>query len=177
VVARGACRHEGLLGMSLNIASDITSDMSVSVVPRGFSRFYVLSLLRERPMTGKQIMDETERRSRGAWRPSPGLVYPLLARLLSEGLIEEVEGGYRTTDKGVRVLEDYERSQEEFEKRFGAWIRLGLFGRFLAQDLVDRLMGLISMVREDIARLGREQRERYRAFLLSELRRLEEEER
>jgi hypothetical protein len=38
-------------------------------------------------------------------------------------------------------------------------------------------MGLISMVREDIARLGREQRERYRAFLLSELRRLEEEER
>jgi DNA-binding PadR family transcriptional regulator len=134
--------------------------MSRSVVPRGFSRFYVLSLLRERPMTGKQIMDETERRSRGAWRPSPGLVYPLLA-----------------TDKGVRVLEDYERSQEEFEKRFGAWIRLGLFGRFLAQDLVDRLMGLISMVREDIARLGREQRERYRAFLLAELRRLDEEER
>jgi len=75
------------------------------------------------------------------------------------------------------VLEDYERSQEEFEKRFGAWIRLGLFGRFLAQDLVDRLMGLISMVREDIARLGREQRERYRAFLLAELRRLDEEER
>ena len=64
---------------------------SKSVVPRGFSRFYVLSLLKERPMTGKEIMEETAMRTEGAWKPSPGLVYPLLGKLLSGGCIEEVE--------------------------------------------------------------------------------------
>ena len=61
-------------------------------------------------------------------KPSPGLVYPLLGKLLSEGLIEEAEKGYKTTAEGVRVLEDYVKSKEEFDKRFGPIIRLGLFG-------------------------------------------------
>jgi DNA-binding PadR family transcriptional regulator len=45
-------------------------------------------MLKEKPMTGKEIMDETSNRTEGAWKPSPGLVYPLLGKLLSEGLIE-----------------------------------------------------------------------------------------
>ena len=39
------------------------------------------------PMHGYQIMSEIEERSGGAWRPSPGAVYPTLSQLDDEGLI------------------------------------------------------------------------------------------
>ena len=58
-------------------------------VPRGFTRFYALHLLNSKPMTGKEIIIEAEKRSDGAWSPSPGLIYPLLGRLLRDELIEE----------------------------------------------------------------------------------------
>lgn len=148
--------------------------MSSSVVTRGFSRYYVLSLLRERVMTGKDIMNETAKRTVGAWKPSPGLVYPLLGKLASEGLIEEVEGGYKTTAKGETILEEYAKAQGELEKQFRPLLRLALFGRFMARDFVDRLEGLFKMLREDISKLGAEERSRYKAFLQAELRRLEE---
>jgi len=161
-------------GESINIATDIASDMSASVIPRGFSRFYVLSLLAERPMTGKEIMEQTGKMTKGAWKPSPGLVYPLLGKLLSLGLIEELEGRYTTTSNGVKALGEYGSVRGEFQKRFDTFVRLGLFGRVMAQDVVDRLTGLMDMVREDISRMGNEQRAKYRAFLLGELTRLEE---
>lgn len=148
--------------------------MGESVVPRGFSRFYVLTILRERAMTGKQIMEEAEHQTKGVWKPSPGLVYPLLGKLLSEELIEETENGYQTTAQGEKILQDYTSAHEEFEKRFGAFIRLGMFGKFMAQDAVDRIIGLFGMVREDISHFGAEQKARYKAFLQAELKRLEE---
>ena len=41
--------------------------------------------------------------SNGIWKPSPGLIYPLLGRLLDEGLIEETKDGrYQITKKGKR---------------------------------------------------------------------------
>ena len=148
--------------------------MSASVIPRGFSRFYLLSLLVERPMTGKEIMDVTEQETKGAWKPSPGLVYPLLGKLLSLGLIEETEGRYTTTNNGVKTLEQYGSVRGEFQKRFDTFIRLGLFSRVLAQDAVDRLTGLIDMVREDVSKMGNKQKAKYKNFLLGELARLEE---
>jgi DNA-binding PadR family transcriptional regulator len=134
----------------------------------------VLALLKERPMTGKEIMEETGKRSGGAWRPSPGLVYPLLGKLLSQGLIEEVDGRYRTTEAGTKVLESYERSQDEFDRRIQALVRLGSYGKFVALDMVDRLVGIMNALRDDISNLTAEQREKYMAFLRSELRKLEE---
>jgi DNA-binding PadR family transcriptional regulator len=55
----------------------------------------ILTLLAERPMHGYEMIQEIERRSRGAWRPSPGSVYPTLQLLEDEGLIaaDAVEGG------------------------------------------------------------------------------------
>ncbi|MEM1994813.1 MAG: PadR family transcriptional regulator [Nitrososphaerales archaeon] len=150
--------------------------MSRSAIPRGFSRLYILTLLLEKPMTGKQIIEETEKRTQGAWKPSPGLVYPLLAKLLTEGLIEEVEGGYRTTEKGKKMLEEYKQTYTEFERGFNALLKIGLFSKIIAQDLIDRIIGIISLLREDIANLGKAQREKYKAFLRAELKRLEEEE-
>ena len=148
--------------------------MSSSVVTRGFSRYYVLSLLKEKVMTGKQIMDETAKRTEGAWKPSPGLVYPLLGKLLAEGLIEETEGGYKIKVDGEKVLEEFSKAKGEFEKRLAPLIRFGLFGKLVAQDLVDRLEGLFKMLNEDISKFSAEQRERYKAFLKNELRRMEQ---
>ena len=60
-----------------------------SMVPRGFSRYYILQQLMENPHTGKEIIDSAVEASAGNWKPSPGLIYPLLGRLLDEGLIED----------------------------------------------------------------------------------------
>jgi DNA-binding PadR family transcriptional regulator len=77
---------------------------------RGDVRAAILALLREEPRNGYQIMSEIEQRSGGAWRPSPGAVYPALAQLADEGLITGVEsGGRRTfqlTEAGQRHIAD-----------------------------------------------------------------------
>jgi DNA-binding PadR family transcriptional regulator len=54
----------------------------------------VLALLAEEPMHGYQIINELAERSQGAWRPSPGSVYPILQQLQDEGLVrvEETDG-------------------------------------------------------------------------------------
>lgn len=57
-------------------------------------RVAILTLLAEEPMHGYQIIQEIEKRSEGAWEPTPGSVYPTLQLLADEGLIgaQETEG-------------------------------------------------------------------------------------
>jgi DNA-binding PadR family transcriptional regulator len=64
---------------------------------RGDVRAAVLALLAEQPMHGYQIIHEIEERSNGAWKPSPGSVYPTLQLLADEGLITAEEAGGRKT--------------------------------------------------------------------------------
>src|SRR6266702_3255428 len=77
---------------------------------RGDVRAAILALLREGPRNGYQIMSEIEERSGGAWRPSPGAVYPALQQLADEGLIEAAESSgrrtFRLTEAGRRHVED-----------------------------------------------------------------------
>jgi DNA-binding PadR family transcriptional regulator len=65
-------------------------------------------LLAEEPRNGYQIMQEVEERSGGAWRPSPGSVYPALSQLEDEGLIRTSESDGRRvfalTDAGEALL-------------------------------------------------------------------------
>ena len=61
---------------------------------RGDVRAAILALLREGPRNGYQIMSEIEERSGGAWRPSPGAVYPALQQLADEGLIAGQESAW-----------------------------------------------------------------------------------
>jgi len=72
---------------------------------RGNVRAAILSVLAEEPMHGYQIMQQLEQRSGGAWRPSPGSVYPTLQLLEDQGLIkgEEAEGKrvFSLTEAGV----------------------------------------------------------------------------
>ncbi|GAA3195038.1 hypothetical protein GCM10010451_51480 [Streptomyces virens] len=61
---------------------------------RGDVRASILALLKERPMHGYEMIQEIAERSGGAWKPSPGSVYPTLQLLEDEGLIASAsEGG------------------------------------------------------------------------------------
>jgi DNA-binding PadR family transcriptional regulator len=87
---------------------------------RGDVRAAILALLREEPRNGYQIMSEIEERSGGAWRPSPGAVYPALSQLADEGLITGVESGgrrtFRLTEAGQRHIADNpERARPAWE--------------------------------------------------------------
>jgi len=72
----------------------------------------ILALLSESPRNGYQIMQELEQRSRGAWRPSPGSVYPALQQLQDEGLVTEGQTPagrvYELTAKGKTYVKEHE---------------------------------------------------------------------
>jgi DNA-binding PadR family transcriptional regulator len=156
-----------------------------SRVPRGFTRFYALHLLNEKPMTGKEIIDEAAMRSEGDWMPSPGLIYPLLGRLVGDNLIEEVEGGkFRITRRGVKVLEQHTRFQKQLETQFRIIQKLGMSmytaGKLLAEESMDRILSVTHMMKERIDDQSSELQERfyirYREFLEDELEKLEKSE-
>jgi DNA-binding PadR family transcriptional regulator len=68
-----------------------------SRMARGDVRAAVLSLLAEEPMHGYQIINEIAERTKGAWKPSAGSVYPTLQLLADEGLITAEEQNGRKT--------------------------------------------------------------------------------
>src|SRR5829696_596602 len=78
---------------------------------RGDVRAAILVLLDEQPHSGYSLMEELDRRSNGAWRPSPGSVYPTLQQLEDEGLVRPEEGEGRTpftlTDEGKAHVEEH----------------------------------------------------------------------
>src|SRR6478609_7972367 len=81
---------------------------------RGDVRTAIMLVLADQPMHGYQIMQAMSERTGGAWRPSPGAVYPTIAQLEDEGLVTtKEEGGRRLvtlTDEGrAYVAERTER--------------------------------------------------------------------
>ncbi|MEI2778536.1 MAG: PadR family transcriptional regulator [Tetrasphaera sp.] len=72
--------------------------------PRGDVRLAALLLIAEEPRNGYQVIEELVARTGGAWRPSSGAVYPALAQLEDEGLIEAFDNdgrkAFRLTDTG-----------------------------------------------------------------------------
>ena len=78
---------------------------------RGDVRAALLLLLEEEPRNGYGLMQEVEERSDGAWRPSPGSVYPALSQLEDEGLVAPAEGvqgkAFALTDAGRAYVEEH----------------------------------------------------------------------
>ena len=62
---------------------------------RGDVRAAIISLLSEEPRNGYQIIQEINERTGGLWRVSSGSVYPAIAQLEDEGLIEPTDGNGR----------------------------------------------------------------------------------
>ncbi|HEY2640182.1 MAG TPA: helix-turn-helix transcriptional regulator [Streptosporangiaceae bacterium] len=83
------------------------------VFRHGKLRLYLLKLLDEAPRHGYEVIRLLQDRFMGIYAPSPGTIYPRLARLEEDGLVthEEVNGKkiYSITDKG----------REEIRSRLG----------------------------------------------------------
>ena len=64
------------------------------VFRHGRLRLYLLKLLDESPRHGYEVIRLLQDRFMGVYAPSPGTIYPRLARLEEDGLVthEEVDG-------------------------------------------------------------------------------------
>lgn len=75
-----------------------------------FVKLYILHLLNEKTYYGNKIKDEIKKRLHDKWEPSPGMIYPLLRELESEGYIvgtwdepnKRSIRRYRITDTGIK---------------------------------------------------------------------------
>ena len=145
-----------------------------SSIPRGFSRFFILELLKKKSYTGKQIIDSAIKQSEGKWKPSPGLIYPLLGRLLDDGLIsEDKDGKYSITKKGRKTTDDLQTINDIVKNQLDVLFRLGNVGRFVVLDMLERLSIIGSLLSENAARMTKEEIEKYEKFLKSELAKME----
>ena len=148
-----------------------------SSVPRGFSRYFILELLKKNPHTGKEIINYAVEQSDGIWKPSPGLIYPLLGRLLDEGLIEETkEGKYQLTQKGKDTAEDVDKVNDIVKKQLEVLFRLGNVGRFVALDLLEKIAVMGSILSSNFANMTDDETNKYKQFLESELKKVQEKE-
>ncbi len=78
---------------------------------RGDIRTALLTVLMEGPGHGYDIMQRVEEKTGGAWRPSPGSVYPTLQLLGDEGFVTAIERD------GKRVFEITEAGTAEATRR------------------------------------------------------------
>ena len=146
-----------------------------SSIPRGFSRYFVLELLKEKNRTGKEIIDYAFEQSDGIWKPSPGLIYPLLGRLLDEGLIEEAKDGkYKITKKGSETAADVDKINDIVKKQLEVLFRLGSVGRFVAMDLLEKIFSMGSILSSNISHMTEEETVKYKTFLEKELKKITE---
>lgn len=128
-------------------------------------------------MTGKEIIDKAILQSDGKWRPSPGLIYPLLGRLLEEGLIDETDNGkYKITPKGLEIAADIDSVHNILQKQLDVMLRVGNIGRFMAKDLIDRVSTIGSTLSSNLDRMTEQERSKYKQFLMTELNKLDEQE-
>lgn len=128
-------------------------------------------------MTGKEIIDKAILQSDGKWRPSPGLIYPLLGRLLEEGLIDEIDNGkYKITGKGLEIAADIDSVHNMLQKQVDVMLRVGNIGRFMAKDLIDRISTIGSTLSSNLDRMTEQERSKYKQFLMTELNKLDEQE-
>ncbi len=96
-------------------------------------------------------MSDIEERSRGAWRPSPGAVYPALQQLADEGLIVGDESGGRRTYRLTDAGREYVEANPEMAR--GAWESMADAGEAGPGDL-PRLFGEAARLGAAIAQLA-----------------------
>lgn len=106
-------------------------------VPKGLLRVYVFKLLKEKPMSGSEIMDEVEKQTGGQWKPSPGSIYPLLTWLRETGYAEELPREstgvkrYVLTEKGNKFFEEHSDFKDKLQQKMAPmgplfFLRMGL---------------------------------------------------
>jgi len=128
-------------------------------------------------MTGKEIIDKAIFQSGGRWKPSPGLIYPMLGRLLEEGLIRETDSGkYKITARGMDIAADVDSVRSIMQKQLDVVMRVGNVGKFMAMDMIDRFSAIGLTLSSNLDKMTEQEREKYKQFLVSELKKLQEQE-
>ena len=106
--------------------------------PKGLLRYYILHKIAQKPIHGYEIIQDIDSKTEGAWRPGAGSLYPILKKLVSEGLIkaepepsaEATRRVYQITPKGIESLGHAKEMFANFQQRFGSLRRLFI-------DLID----------------------------------------
>jgi DNA-binding PadR family transcriptional regulator len=138
-------------------------------VDRGDVKLLILSVLRDGPKHGYEIMRAIEQRSEGAYTPSPGVVYPTLQMLEDLGHVQARAGGerkvYELTEAGRAYLEENRSTEQDAWGRFEGHPWRDLFAGFSTDEqrqLREELVGLAGALfaggrvfRADAAKLAR----------------------
>jgi DNA-binding PadR family transcriptional regulator len=127
----------------------------------GRLRLYLLKLLDEAPRHGYEVIRLLQDRFMGVYSPSPGTIYPRLARLEEDGLVthDEVDGRkvYRITDKGREEIQARLDDLAELEEELTESVRD--IAREVSEDVRDTVRSLreeITWAARDFRREGRE---------------------
>lgn len=126
------------------------------VFAHGQLRLYLLALLESGPKHGYELITALSDRFGGTYRPSPGTVYPRLARLEEEGLVRRTEDGrkgtYALTDAGRRELEARRADLAALEEGLAETVRA------LAAQVRDDVRGSMAGLRADLAAAAQQAR-------------------
>ena len=126
------------------------------VFRHGRLRLYLLRLLDEEPRHGYEVIRLLRDRFMGIYAPSPGTIYPRLARLEEEGLVtHDEENGrkvYRITEAGRQELRNRGDELDELEEELSASV--SDIVREVREDVRDTVRSL----REELTRAAREMR-------------------
>lgn len=146
------------------------------VFAHGGLRLYLLKLLEEQPRHGYDVIRLLEDRFAGLYSPSAGTIYPRLARLQADGLVERTdeEGRktYRLTANGRAELDSRRNELADLEARVTG------SARDLAEEIRADVRASVRDLRAELrgaAREARSERRRSAAEGRTELRELRRE--
>jgi DNA-binding PadR family transcriptional regulator len=126
------------------------------VFAHGQLRLYLLTLLNEGPRHGYEVIQELEQRFNGLYSPSAGTVYPRLAKLEEEGLVERTDEGrkatYRITDVGRAEVTARQGDVEDLRSDLDQSVRQ------LAEEVRDRVQHQTRDLRTELKNAAREAR-------------------
>jgi DNA-binding PadR family transcriptional regulator len=126
------------------------------VFRHGRLRLYLLRLLDEEPRHGYEVIRLLRDRFMGVYAPSPGTIYPRLARLEEEGLVtHDEENGrkvYRITEAGRAELRSRGAELDELEAELSESV--SDIVREVREDVRDTVRSL----REELTRAARDMR-------------------
>jgi DNA-binding PadR family transcriptional regulator len=113
---RGFARH-GRRGRDFGFFASLFGEPGPRA-ERGGVKYLVLDAVAEAPRHGYEIMQVIEERSKGAYRPSAGVIYPTLQLLEEMGFLHagEKDGrkSYEITEAGRRELEANRETVRDF---------------------------------------------------------------
>ncbi len=123
---------------------EIKRRIGPQAVPRGFLATYILSMISREYQNGYSIMQGIGEKSKGAWRPGPGTIYPMLKAMSKEGLIKPLNPigrrgdksstDYSITEKGRVQLNEWRRFITE--QRTGDYGMLAIFTELFSASAI-----------------------------------------